>query len=35
MRHFILAGALALACLRPALADDTCKPLQMVTSVPL
>jgi predicted aspartyl protease len=34
MRHFILAGALALACLRPALAQD-CKPLQMLGSAKL
>ncbi len=34
MRHFILAGALALACLQPALAQD-CKPLQMLGSADL
>jgi hypothetical protein len=35
MRHFILAGVLALACLQPALAQDACKPLQMLGSAGL
>ena len=35
MRHFILAGALALACLQPAVAQDACKPLQMLGSAAL